>query len=103
VQLEVDDDTDWSSKWLEPATASDRCLATGADGRRRCGAARSGGLSYFGPQIGAGMRWPTAAGTWHAVRDMDAMWEKNSGTWARLGSDANKNDDRAPRGRGFSK
>jgi hypothetical protein len=46
-----------------------------------------------------------ADGSWHwrAVRDMDAVWEKNSGTWARLGSDANKNDDRAPRGRRFSK
>jgi hypothetical protein len=83
VQLEVDDGVYWSSKRLEPAVASDRCLATGAGGRRRRGVARSGGLGYFGPQMGAGIRWRAAAGAWRAMRDMDAAWEKNSGTWAR--------------------
>jgi hypothetical protein len=29
---------------------------------------------------GVGIRWPAAAGAWCAVRDMDATWEKNSGT-----------------------
>ena len=32
---------------------------------------------------GAGIRWRAAAGAWRAMRDMDATWEKNSGTWAR--------------------
>jgi hypothetical protein len=83
VQLEVDSGTDWSSKRLEPKAALDRCLATAVSGRKRHGATQSGGLGCFGPQMGEGVRWPVAAGAWRVVRDMDAMWEMNSGTWAR--------------------
>jgi hypothetical protein len=95
VQLEVDNGADWSSKRLEPAAASDRCLAIGAGGRRRRGAARSGGLGCFGPQMGVGIRWRAATSAWRVVHDMDAVWEKNSSTWARLGSNGNENDGRA--------
>jgi hypothetical protein len=61
----------------------------GGDGaastRRWRGVAWSGGLGCFGPQMGVGIRWRAAARAWRAVRDMDAAWEKNSGTW--LGRD----------------
>jgi hypothetical protein len=65
--------------WLVSTVAGDGAASV----RRRRGVVRSGGLGCFGPQMGVGIRWRAAAGAWRAVRDMDAVWEENSGTWAR--------------------
>jgi hypothetical protein len=65
--------------WLVSTMAGDGAASV----RRQRGVARSGGLGCFGSQMRVGIRWRAATGALRAVRDMDAVWENNSGTWAR--------------------